>query len=67
MNKLTVKILIGLFLGAVLGLTLPALYQEGFNWLNQYILDPAGTVFLRLIMMVVVPLVFFSLVVGVSD
>lgn len=67
MNKLTIKILIGLFLGAVLGLTLPVFYQEGFDWLNQFILDPAGTVFLRLIMMVVVPLVFFSLVVGVSD
>lgn len=67
MNKLTIKILIGLFLGAALGLTMPAVYQEGFDWLNQYVLDPAGSIFLRLIMMVVVPLVFLSLVVGVSD
>ncbi|WP_078393062.1 dicarboxylate/amino acid:cation symporter [Shouchella patagoniensis] len=67
MNKLTIKILIGLFLGAVVGLGLPSLYQDGFNFLNQYVFDPAGSIFLRLIMMVVVPLVFFSLVIGVSD
>ncbi|WP_054706492.1 dicarboxylate/amino acid:cation symporter [Bacillus sp. JCM 19041] len=67
MNKLTIKILIGLFLGALVGLVLPPLYQDGFNWLNQYVFDPAGSIFLRLIMMVVVPLVFFSLVIGVSD
>ncbi|WP_099304580.1 dicarboxylate/amino acid:cation symporter [Bacillus sp. Marseille-P3800] len=66
-NKLTRNILLGLLLGAILGLVLPIISQDVFNTLNQYILDPAGTIFLRLIMMVVVPLVFFSLVVGISD
>ncbi|MED4128247.1 dicarboxylate/amino acid:cation symporter [Shouchella miscanthi] len=66
-NKLTRNILLGLLFGALLGLILPYFSQDAFNWLNQYLLDPAGTVFLRLIMMVVVPLVFFSLVVGISD
>lgn len=67
MNNLTKKILIALGIGGVVGLFLPAIHQGTFDWLNQYVFDPVGSVFLNMIMMVVVPLVFFSLVVGVSD
>ncbi|WP_263705448.1 dicarboxylate/amino acid:cation symporter [Shouchella tritolerans] len=67
MNNLTKKILIALGIGGVVGLFLPAIHQGAFDWLNQYVFDPVGSVFLNMIMMVVVPLVFFSLVVGVSD
>ncbi|KKI84915.1 dicarboxylate/amino acid:cation symporter [Shouchella clausii] len=67
MNNLTKKILIALGIGVIVGLVLPTIHQGTFEWLNQYVFDPVGSVFLNMIMMVVVPLVFFSLVVGVSD
>ena len=63
-NKLTVYILIALVLGVVAGLAI-----------NQWVPDPAGavehfslvtTIFLRLIKMIIAPLVFSTLVVGIA-
>jgi len=62
------RLLIALALGIVLG-TLLSPYAQG-TWiaaLNTNILRPIGQIFLRLIFMVVVPMVFAALVVGVFD
>lgn len=59
---LTTKIFIGLFAGALLGLTL----QGNPDIANTYI-KPFGTLFLNMIKMVIVPLVFSSLVVGAAS
>lgn len=55
--SLPIKILIGLVLGAITGF----IFGEKVS-----IIQPIGTVFLRLLRMTIVPLVFFSIVSGVS-
>jgi len=55
--KLWHKVLIGLVLGVLFGLYLPNHVET---------IKPIGTVFLRLIKMVIVPLLFFSLVSGIT-
>jgi proton glutamate symport protein len=59
------KILIGLIVGVVAGLL--ATYLE-LGWLTDVLiaLRPIGTVFIRLIMMIVVPLVVASLIIGTA-
>ena len=63
------KILIGLFIGAAAGVAVNAL-AGGDNsrvvWVINNITDPVGKLFLRLLLMIVIPLVFSSLVVGVA-
>jgi DAACS family dicarboxylate/amino acid:cation (Na+ or H+) symporter len=62
------KLLLGLILGIVFG-TLAHTYQ-GHAWLqhfNDYIAFPVGQIFLRLLFMIVVPMVFSALVMGVYD
>jgi Na+/H+-dicarboxylate symporter len=61
--KLTTKILLGLVLGAVVGVAVQA---SGSQSAQNFIvaLEPLGTAFIRLISMVVVPLVVASLFVG---
>ncbi len=61
--NLTTKILIGLALGVIAGLELGA---EGAKFASTWI-APFGTVFMNMIKMVIVPLVFSSLVVGVCS
>ncbi|WP_163529069.1 dicarboxylate/amino acid:cation symporter [Halobacillus ihumii] len=65
--KLTAKILIGLALGAVVGLVLHFLAPDLFDTLDAYIFSPLGTIFLNLIKMLVVPIVFFSITLGVAS
>jgi DAACS family dicarboxylate/amino acid:cation (Na+ or H+) symporter len=67
------KILIGLAVGAVLGVganilsgSRPAL-AAWVGWFARYFTDPIGQVFLRMLFMVVVPLVFCSLALGVAQ
>jgi Na+/H+-dicarboxylate symporter len=61
--KLTTKILLGLVLGAVVGVVVQASGSEGAkNFVVAF--EPLGTAFIRLISMVVVPLVVASLFVG---
>jgi DAACS family dicarboxylate/amino acid:cation (Na+ or H+) symporter len=63
------KMLIGLAVGATLGLVMRTAFGEAawLEWIIGNIANPLGQVFLRLIFMVVVPLVFSSLVLGVLE
>ena len=73
---LHVKILIGLLVGATLGLSANALslngQTHGFPEARRYVelcaavADPVGQIFLRLVFMVVIPLVFSALALGVA-
>ena len=56
---LTTKIFIGLILGIILGIILQSNPDIAVNYVK-----PIGTLFLNLIKLVIVPLVFFSLIVG---
>ena len=70
--KLHTKILLGLGLGAVLGtaaniaaLEQPAV-QPAVQWIATNVASPIGQIFLRLLLMTVIPLVFCSIVLGVA-
>ncbi len=64
--KQTKAILIALFLGLVVGLTLNLAAPSIFEPLNQYVFNPIGQLFIRLIKMLVVPVVFISIVLGAA-
>ena len=75
--SLHTKILLGLVLGAVSGLAvntssasldsfLRSATGRDLTWVLKNFVDPVGQVFLRLLLMTVVPLVFASLAVGVA-
>lgn len=62
------KLLLGLVLGAVLGIFCHPFAQS--HWLiqlNTNVLQPIGQIFLRLIFMIVVPMIFSALVIGVFE
>ena len=67
------KILIGLVLGAVLGLaanyffSTPEGIDERLDWLINNVTDLIGKIFLRLMFMVVLPLVFSALALAVWE
>nr|HMS40724.1 cation:dicarboxylase symporter family transporter [Pyrinomonadaceae bacterium] len=61
------KILIGLLVGVIAGLIVnQTVGGEQINRVIKNFTEPIGTIFLNLLLMIVVPLVFSSLVVGVS-
>src|SRR5258705_8767019 len=65
------RILIGLLAGAILGLVSNAASKEPainrvVTWVLAYVTEPVGLLFLRLLLMIVVPLVVASLVLGIS-
>lgn len=61
-------LLLALIFGAVLGASLHgASGNETLVTMNTHFLQPIGQVFLRLIFMIVVPMVFSALVIGVYD
>lgn len=62
--NLTTKIVAALVLGAIVGLVLNLTAPNVFEVLNTYLFVPVGQIFLSLISMLVVPLVFFSIVLG---
>lgn len=64
--NLTAKILIALVIGIIVGLSLNVLAPDLFSTLDKYLFTPIGQIFLSLINMLVVPIVFFSLVLGVA-
>ena len=67
--KLHTKILLGLFTGIVFGLLCNFLIsdKEQIQWIVKYISFPLGQIFLRMIFMIVVPLIFVAIVLGVAD
>lgn len=66
--KLHTKILLGLVLGAAAGVSANQLLPGAawVKWLADNVLGPVGQVFLRMLLMTVVPLVFASLTLGVA-
>lgn len=65
--NLAVKILIGLVLGAIAGLVLNLTALDFFTGIaDPYIFEPLGTIFLNLINLLVVPIVLFSIILGVA-
>ena len=64
------KMAIGFIAGLLLGMV--AYYTSGSDaqwvqWLTKYVTQPFGTLFLRLIFMLILPLLFSALVIGVSE
>ena len=67
--KLHTKILLGLLVGAVLGIS-ANVFLGGqsplVETINKYVAGPAGQIFLRMLFMIVIPLVFASISLGVA-
>ena len=63
------KILLGLLIGAAAGVTCNLLWKDvpELVWFTDNVAGPVGQVFLRLLFMVVVPLVFTSITLGVAS
>ncbi len=64
--KLTKYIVLSLFLGALTGMILHVFFFNAFDSINTYLFVPVGTIFLNLIKMLVVPIVFCSIALGVA-
>jgi dicarboxylate/amino acid:cation (Na+ or H+) symporter, DAACS family len=67
--KLHTKILLGLAVGLTLGITVNltvGVDNPTVEWFNQYVAVPIGQIFLRMLFMVVMPLVFASIALGVA-
>lgn len=73
MNKkklpLHIKIFIGLLSGLFLGLLANVFLNgnENIQWLVSNVAYPVGQIFLRMIFMIIVPLIFTAIVLGVAD
>lgn len=67
-RKLNLQILIGLAVGTGGGVILDASFphSRALELAVKYVAEPAGQIFLRALLMVVVPLVFTTLVVGIA-
>lgn len=61
------KIVIALILGAIVGLTMNLYFGSAFPYFDEYLFTPLGKFFINLILMLVVPLVFFSIAVGTAS
>ena len=67
--KLHTKILLGLLSGAILGITANQALGGDNKWVvlvNKYLAGPIGQIFLGMLFMVVIPLVFASITLGVA-
>ena len=67
--KLQWQMLIGFVAGLVLGLIVYSTQRDA-AWVDivtTYVTQPIGQIFLRLIFMLVIPLLFSALVVGISE
>ncbi len=66
--KLHTKILLGLLAGLAAGITTNltvGVDNATVGWINTYIAGPIGQIFLRMLFMIVIPLVFASIALGV--
>ena len=64
--SLTKKIILALILGVVVGIGFTYIPEDIFSIADKYVLDPVGQIFINLIMMIVVPIVFVSIVLGTA-
>ena len=67
---LHIKVLIGFVLGGGIGLLVNYFHLEHMplvDWLSTYLTKPFGQIFLNLLFMLVVPLMFSALVLGVAE
>jgi dicarboxylate/amino acid:cation (Na+ or H+) symporter, DAACS family len=67
--KLHTKILLGLAVGLILGIGVNltvGVSNPTVDWINRYLAIPIGQIFLRMLFMVVMPLVFASIALGVA-
>ena len=68
-NKLQWRILIGFVAGLAAGMLVYSLARDA-SWVEMvitYITNPIGQIFLRLLFMLVIPLLFSALVVGIAE
>ncbi|MDN4526004.1 dicarboxylate/amino acid:cation symporter [Fictibacillus fluitans] len=65
--KLSTKILAGLVLGIVAGALLNAFMPGQVKSIDHYVLSPIGQAFIRIIQFIVVPVVFTSLIIGLTS
>jgi dicarboxylate/amino acid:cation (Na+ or H+) symporter, DAACS family len=63
------KILLGLVIGLILGLLSNIFFEgdENLKWIVDNISNPLGQIFIRMIFMIVIPLIFTAIVLGVAD
>src|SRR5699024_8648111 len=67
-NRMTLYIVLGLILGIAVGSVLSPMTDQGWvQWIDQYIFNVIGQLFLNMILMMVVPIVFISIVLGVYN
>ncbi|MBM4194451.1 MAG: dicarboxylate/amino acid:cation symporter [Gemmatimonadetes bacterium] len=67
--KLHTKILLALLVGGIAGILANTQLggdHAGVQWVNKYLAGPVGQVFLRMLFMIVMPLVFASIALGVA-
>ncbi|HEX7071704.1 MAG TPA: dicarboxylate/amino acid:cation symporter [Rhodothermales bacterium] len=67
--SLHTRILLGMVIGAAVGITASAVLgadHPQLVWVVRNVTEPIGNLFLRLLLMVVIPLVFSAIVVGVA-
>ncbi len=67
--QLHTKILLGLVLGAVAGIVGKLVFPDGTQllWFADNVANPVGQVFLRMLFMIVIPLIFASVTMGVAS
>jgi Na+/H+-dicarboxylate symporter len=65
-TKLLIGFLVGLIGGLIVNFTAGG-DAQWLVWLTTYVTQPIGTIFLRLLFMLVIPLLFSALVVGVAE
>ena len=68
-GKLQWRILVGFLAGTIAGLAAYTLSPGAawIDWLVTYVTGPVGQIFLRLLFMLVIPLLFSALVVGIAE
>ncbi|RSK26050.1 dicarboxylate/amino acid:cation symporter [Bacillus sp. HMF5848] len=63
---LTKKILLGMFLGIIVGIFLNLVTPQAYPTIETYILSPVGKIFISLIKLLVVPIVIVSIILGTA-
>ncbi|MBI4420880.1 MAG: cation:dicarboxylase symporter family transporter, partial [Gemmatimonadetes bacterium] len=66
--KLHTKIVLGLVLGATAGILSNTFAADAawVRWIGDNVANPVGQIFLRMLLMTVIPLVFASITLGVA-